>query len=133
AARAGIPQDHSADWEATRMAIQVFRGTVRAATKGGRSTRWYKALDVESLHACIQRYRWSGTRLQIAASMLSTTILIHPFPNANHRTSLSLARYYLASEGITWPKYTLRGEGAKRFFRNTHGFFRESKYLLQLL
>lgn len=133
ASRAGIPQDHSAHWEATRMAVQIFRETLRAANKGGRSTRWYKKLDVEALHACLQKYRWNGTRLQVAASILSTTIIVHPFPNANHRTSISLARYYLTAEGIKWPKYTLRGEGANRLFRDTHAFFRESKYLLQLL
>lgn len=115
------------------MAIQVFRDTVRAARRGNRAVRWYKGLDVEGLHRCIRRYEWNQTRQEVASHILSTTIIAHPFPNANHRTSLALARLYLASAGVSWPSYDLRGKGAARLFRDTHGYYRDSKYLLQLL
>jgi hypothetical protein len=65
--------------------------------------------------------------------MLSKTILAHPFPNTNHRTSLALVRTYLECAGVPWPRYSLRGQGANRFHRDTHGFFRSSKYWLQLV
>jgi hypothetical protein len=133
AERAGIPQRHSVDWEATRLAIELFRQLTRAARRTRGPIRWYKGLDVESLHACVQRFDWSGTKLDTASGILSTTILAHPFPNANHRTSLSLTRLYLSSVDVDWPHYTLRGRGAQRLHRDTHGFFRESKYLLQIL
>ncbi|MBI4393334.1 MAG: hypothetical protein HY556_06005 [Euryarchaeota archaeon] len=131
--RAGIPHTHSVDWEATRLAIAVFRRMLRAGRAAGRTPRWYKSLDVAALHSCIQRYKWNGPRLDVATDILSSTILTHPFPNANHRTALELARLYLASEGVPWPGFDLRGRGARRLFRQTHTFFRESKYLLQLV
>jgi hypothetical protein len=96
AARAGLPQRHTVDWEATRMALEVFRQITRAARRNRGPVRWYKGLDVESLHACMQRYDWKGTKLDAASSILSTTILMHPFPNANHRTSIALASTLLA-------------------------------------
>lgn len=133
ASRAGIPHDHSAAWEATRLAVTTFRATLRAAKRKGGAARWYKDLDVGALHKCIQRYSWGGTHVEVASGILSSTIIAHPFPNANHRTSIALNRLYLEAVGITWPRYDLRGNGAARFFKDTHGFFRDSKYLLQLL
>ncbi|MCA1819220.1 MAG: hypothetical protein LC620_04080 [Halobacteriales archaeon] len=95
--------------------------------------RWYKELDIDNLHACIRRLRWRGSRLDVAAGLMSSLIVAHPFPNANHRTSLFLARLYLESVGSRWPVYNLQGRGAERFFRDTHPFFKDSKYLLQLI
>lgn len=132
ASRAGIPQNHSADWEATRMAVEMFRRVSRAARRGGSTVRWYKNLDVDALRACFQGIPWN-TRLDVASSMLSRLIVVHPFPNANHRTSLFLTRSYLESEGIRWPHYNLQGRGAARFHRDTHSFFKDSKYYLQLI
>lgn len=131
--RARLPHAHTTDWQATRMAVESFRETLRATRRRGRSTRWYKRLDIEALHGCVRGYAWTGSRLDVAAGILSSTILAHPFPNANHRTSVALARMYLAAAGVPWPAYEIRGRGADRFFRETHGFYRESKYLLQLL
>ena len=128
--RAGIPQVHTADWEATRMAIQVFRSVARA-TGGG--LRWYKVLDVQGLRRCVLQYGWTGTVLDVGAGIISTTIVAHPFPNANHRTSLALGRLFLASRGNVWPRYDLRGRGVARFIRDGEPYFRRSKYLLQLL
>lgn len=133
ALRAGIPQEHSADWEATRMAVQVFRGVARASRGPTTSLRWYKALDVPALHATIRAYPWTGTHLDVASRILSSTVVKHPFPNANHRTSISLMRLYLASVGIPWPHYTLRGGGKARFYRDGKPYLIESKYLLQLV
>ena len=128
--RAGIPQVHTADWEATRMAVEVFRRTVRAAPKG---VRWYKGLDIEGLRRCIRSYDWTGTHRAVATGILSKTILAHPFPNANHRTSLYLTRMFLLSLGLPWPSYELRGRGIRRFTHDTESFFHRSKFLLQLV
>ena len=59
---AGIPQSHNADWEATRMAIEVFRVVVRAASQAG-AVRWYKALDVQTLHDALQGHVWHGSAI----------------------------------------------------------------------
>ena len=112
------------------MAVEVFQRTTRAVAGG---VRWYKRLDVEGLRKCIQRYGWNGTCLDVAAGILSSTVVAHPFPNANHRTAVSLCRLYLGSVGITWPHYDLRGRGVRRYVRDTAPFFLRSKTLLQLL
>lgn len=130
-ARAGMPHQHTADWTVTRAANNLFRRIMRAAKKKG-THRWYKPLDIQLLHRCIQRLDWTGTHLDVAAGVISDIILAHPFPNANHRTSIHLAREYLQTCGIQWPYYTLRGRGADQLHRDTKDFFIESKYLLQI-
>lgn len=78
-------------------------------------------------------YQWQRAIEEVAAGILSDTILTHPFPNVNHRTSLTIMRDYLESVGVTWPRYSLKGQGIKRFILDTRPFFQESKYLLQVL
>lgn len=106
------------------MAIQLFRNVG--------PSRWYKGLEVNKLRQTLQGVNWQGSHLDVSGRIMSTLILAHPFPNANHRTSIFLARKYLASVGIEWPHYTLRGRGTQRFIRETTPFFLRSKYLLQL-
>ena len=130
--RAGIPHTRSAAWDVTRFAIALFR-TLTKDRAGRPPVRWYKDLDVQTLHSKIQGFETLGnTNGERAAALLSSLIVAHPFPNANHRTSLDLVRYYFASLGIQWP-YELRGAGRDRFHRDTKKFFVESKYLLQLI
>lgn len=131
--RTGIPRSHTTDWEATRMCIEAFRQTMHAAGRGGRAVRWYKGLDVAALHRCVTSYNWRGTFLEVTADILSSTIVTHPFPNANHRTAISLARLYLGSQEISWPFFELRGRGIRRFVTLSTPFIVTSKYLLQVL
>lgn len=128
---AGIPHDRTVLWDAVRMGVQVFREVNRTARSRG-AVRWYKDLDIQSLRRALQALDWNGSHLDVASRIISDIILAHPFPNANHRTSIYLARKYLESVGIDWPHYTLRGRGAKRLHRETKPFFIESKYLLQI-
>lgn len=130
--RARIPHDTSIPWQAVRIAMEAFRAAETNAAKRGAPLRWYKALEEDKLRDTVLRYDWQGSRLEVAAGILSDTVLVHPFPNANHRTSTALARTYLASEGIRWPPYELRGRGFQRFIRETDPHLLESKYLLQL-
>lgn len=131
--RTGLPHKKTVDVLAVAIAASFFRLLVRAASGAGRKTRWYKHFDVESLRRCMASYEWQGTIEEVAAGILSDTILAHPFPNVNHRTSLTIMRDYLESVGITWPRYSLKGQGIKRFILDTRRFFKESKYLLQVL
>lgn len=129
--RAGIPHQHSVDWEAVRMAVDLFRSIMRKA-QGKAAFRWYKKLEVALLHRKIQSFEWSGTHLDVASGIITDLILAHPFPNANHRSSIHFARNYLIVCGIKWPHYNLQGHGHQRLHRETKEFFIRSKYLLQL-
>jgi len=131
--RTGIPRSHATDWEATRMAVEAFRRTVRAASRSGTPVRWYKGLDVSALHRCVTSHNWGGTLLDVSSGILSSTIITHPFPNANHRTAISLTRLFLASVGIPWPYFELKGRGIRRFVSLSTPFITSSKYLLQVL
>lgn len=130
--RARIPQEWTAPWLGARVALEAFRLAERGAAARGRHLRWYKPLEEEKLHALMTRYDFRGTRLDVAARLMSDTILAHPFPNANHRSSISLARTWLESEGVGWPAYSLRGRGIGRLIRETEPHILRSKYLLQL-
>ncbi|MBI2078988.1 MAG: hypothetical protein HYT80_11580 [Euryarchaeota archaeon] len=131
--RAGMPHEKTADWVATAYAVRMFRLIVQASRKGKGPVRWYKRLDLEALRKTVARYPLKGRLVDVAGSILSSTILTHPFPNANHRTSLVMSRLYLEFMGVDWPGYSMKGRGQKRLHRATHDFFRQSKYLLQLL
>lgn len=54
--RTGIPHQHSADWDAVRMAVEAFRAIERKARSKGIRVRWYKELDVKSLRRCVLAY-----------------------------------------------------------------------------
>lgn len=130
--RARIPQDWSAPWLGARVALEAFRLAERGAAARGRRLRWYKPLEEDKLHALMTLYDLRGSRLDVAARLMSDTILAHPFPNANHRSSISLARTWLESEGVDWPPYSPRGRGIGRLIRETEPHILRSKYLLQL-
>lgn len=132
APRAGFPQNYSADWVVTRFAVHLFRQIARSGWGGG-VTRWYKSLDFRLIRRTLTSLDWSGPPLDVTSRMVSALILAHPFPNANHRTSIDLGRYYLKSCGVRWPGFTLRGRGRDRMYRETKPVFVESKYLLQLI
>jgi len=131
--RTGIPRRHTTDWEATRMAVEVFRRTLQAAARAGTRVRWYKGLDIGALHRCMTSFNWRAAYLDVSSDILSSTIVTHPFPNANHRTSISLTRLFLGSTGVTWPHFELRGRGIRRFISVSTPFIVSSKYLLQIL
>jgi hypothetical protein len=131
--RAGIPRRHTTDWEASRMAVEAFRRTLRAASRSGTPVRWYKGLDIAALHRCVTSYNWRGTRLDVSSGILSSTIITHPFPNANHRTAIFLTRLFLSSVEIPWPHFELKGRGIRRFVTMSTPFITQSKYILQVL
>lgn len=129
-----LPQEDTAPTRATRMAVETFRQTVQEATVWDYSGRWYKPFDIEALQECVSSYDWDGTTQEVAAGILSGTIIVHSFPNANHRTSLFLTRLYLTAAGISWPSYSLEDDaGKRRFYEDVYGFVTESKLILQLL
>lgn len=133
ARRARLPHDVSVPWQAVRIALEAFRVAERAAKARGTPLRWYKELEERKLRDCMQAYEWRGTCLDVAGRIVSDTVLVHPFPNANHRTSTALARTFLRSLGVKWPHYNLQGQGIDRFIRDTEPYVIRSKYLLHMI
>lgn len=133
APRASIPHERTPAWDAVRIGTEVFRRVERSAKRAGHGFSWYKPLEEERLRDCVNRWHWQGTHQEVAADIVSKTIQTHPFPNANHRVSILLGRVYLDTVGIRWPRYSLRGRGARRFHRDTRGFVEQSKYILHII
>jgi len=58
---------------------------------------WDKDFEPNEAMETIRQTEWRDPVPEVAASLLSRLILRHPFPNANHRTSLSIVCLYLAT------------------------------------
>ena len=67
----------------------------------------YKQIEVERIPDALARVEWSGTAVDIAGQLMSTLILNHALPNANHRTAISMAQWYLESieTGFSFPDF----------------------------
>lgn len=67
----------------------------------------YKQIELERIPDAIARVDWSGTAVDVAGQLMSTLILKHALPNANHRTSVSMAQWYLESieTGFSFPDF----------------------------
>lgn len=55
----------------------------------------YKESEIEEIPRVLDRVDWSGTATRVAGEIASQLIMKHPFPNANHRTAISIAQVYL--------------------------------------
>ncbi len=67
----------------------------------------YKQIELDRLPDAIARVDWTGTAVDVAGQLMSTLILKHALPNANHRTSISMAQWYLESieTGFSFPNF----------------------------
>lgn len=107
--------------------IEVTRRRGRAPTK-------YKRFEPYKIQTFFESYNPSGKQLlEIAADMLSTLLRAHPFPNANHRTTLVATVLLFKANSLRFPPY----EGAiprwrRRYVSDCNRFIFESKYWLKL-
>lgn len=106
---------------------------MRRAKIKGHGTRWYKDLEEEKIHRLVGSLKLDGTVREAAAAILSSTIVAHPFPNGNHRTSVQITLLFLRAQELNWPKYSLRGRGEQRLFRDCQPFFKTSNTLLLMI
>jgi len=67
----------------------------------------YKQIELERIPDALARVDWTGTAVDVAGQLMSTLILKHALPNANHRTSISMAQWYLESieTGFSFPDF----------------------------
>jgi len=89
----------------------------------------YKQIELERIPDAIARVDWTGTAVDVAGQLMSTLILKHALPNANHRTSISMAQWYLESieTGFSFPDFATEAYDWKTWVNE---YISESKRLL---
>lgn len=89
----------------------------------------YKQIELERIPDAITRIDWNGTAVAVAGQLMSTLILKHTLPNANHRTSISMAQWYLESieTGFSFPDFVTEEYDWKSWVNE---YITESKRLL---
>jgi len=89
----------------------------------------YKQIELEKIPHAIERIDWSCTAVDVAGQLMSTLILKHALPNANHRTSISMAQWYLESieTGFSFPDFVTEEHDWKKWINE---YIIESKRLL---
>ncbi|RXK47756.1 hypothetical protein [Halorientalis pallida] len=89
----------------------------------------YKQIELDRIPDAIARVDWTGTAVDVAGQLMSTLILKHALPNANHRTSISMAQWYLESieTGFSFPDFATEAYDWKMWVNE---YISESKRLL---
>jgi hypothetical protein len=89
----------------------------------------YKQIELERIPDAIDRVDWNQPAVDVAGQLMSTLILKHALPNANHRTSISLAQWYLESieTGFSFPDFATEGYEWKEWVNE---YISESKRIL---
>jgi len=89
----------------------------------------YKQIELERIPDALARVDWNGTAVDVAGQLMSTLILKHALPNANHRTAISMAQWYLESieTGFSFPDFATEEYDWKSWVNE---YITESKRLL---
>jgi prophage maintenance system killer protein len=120
------PQDRTI----TVRLLQIFEEIVeKKELKEETKLEIYKQIELERIPDAIARVDWTGTAVDVAGQLLSTLILGHALPNANHRTSISMAQWYLESieTGFSFPDFATEADDWKTWVNK---YITESKRLL---
>lgn len=82
----------------TMRILQTFEGVLEATKlEEGEKLEIYKQIEVDRIPTALDHVDWSGSVVDVAGQLLSSLILAHPLPNANHRTSIAFAEWYIES------------------------------------
>lgn len=87
--------------------LQIFEGIIdEKELAEGEELEIYKQVELGQVPNAISHVDWSHSAVDVAGQLMSTLVLKHALPNANHRTSISLAEWYLESvqSGFSLPK-----------------------------
>lgn len=119
----------------TEILTNFHKGVVLEVTqKRGRAPTRYKKFEPFKIERFFESYDPTGKPIiDLAAEVLSTLLRAHPFPNANHRTTLVTTEALFKANGLRFPYY----EGAvkrwrRRYVADCNRFIQESKYWLKL-
>jgi prophage maintenance system killer protein len=87
--------------------LQIFEGIIEEKElEEGEKPEIYKQVELGLVPDAINHVDWSHSAVDVAGQLMSTLVLKHALPNANHRTSISLAEWYLesAQSGFSLPQ-----------------------------
>lgn len=89
----------------------------------------YKQIELERIPDAIDRINWDCAAVDVAGQLMSSLILKHALPNANHRTSISMAKWYLESieTGFSFPEFATEEYDWKKWVNE---YIIESKRIL---
>ena len=83
--------------------LQTFEGVIEEKQlEEDELLEIYKQIELEEVPDAIDRVDWSASVVDVAGQLCSTLILKHPLPNANHRTSIAMAEWYIESADPTF-------------------------------
>lgn len=110
--------------------FRAYRGILEEKANAGNRLRLYKMMELERIPEIINRVEWGQSVPDVGANLLSEFILVHPMPNTNHRTGISLLDRYLSSfdTGFSMPQTGEEGE----WYDWVEDFILNSKRLLTL-
>ena len=134
-----IAQLSSDDRVITLRYLRLFKEVVKKKEREeGKPLRMYKERDDDEIPDAINRVDWGSVATDVAGELMSSLILKHPLPNANHRTAISMAGWYLkstqsgfslptlATEDYNWKgwvdEYIVRSKKILTVRRNTTAF-----------
>lgn len=86
--------------------LRLFQEVVKEKERDeGVSPKMYKGRDDEEIAAALEHVNWGSIATDVAGELMSSLVLKHPLPNANHRTAISMAGWYLrgAKSGFSLP------------------------------
>lgn len=89
----------------------------------------YKQIELAQIPDALAQVNWTRTAVDVAGQLMSTLILKHALPNANHRTSIGVAQWYLESieTGFSFPEFATTDYEWKEWVNE---YIAESKRLL---
>lgn len=78
--------------------LRLFQEVVKKKERDeGVPPKMYKGRDDEEIAAALEHVNWGTIATDVAGELMSSLVLKHPLPNANHRTAISMASWYLKS------------------------------------
>lgn len=78
--------------------LQTFEGVIEEKQlEEDELLEIYKQIELEEVPDAIGRVDWDANVVDVAGQLCSTLVLKHPLPNANHRTSIAMAEWYIES------------------------------------
>jgi prophage maintenance system killer protein len=110
--------------------LQVFEEIIEEKnSEEGEQLDIYKQIELEEFPDAIKRVDWNCAAVDVAGQLMSTLILKHALPNANHRTSISMAQWYLESvqSGFSFPDFATENYEWKEWVNQ---YITESKRIL---
>lgn len=92
--------------------------------------QWYKPLEEDSIADAIEHIQWKKPAVDVGGQLVSSLILAHGLPNANHRTAVAFLNLYLDTiESLPSAPQTNVGDDWSEW---ANDFIRESKRLTTL-